>query len=263
NFDFPTQPVDYIIHAAAEASAALNHDAPLVMFDTIVEGTRRVLEYAQRSQTRRLLCVSSGAVYGRQPEDMVSMAETFEGRPDPLVSGNAYGMGKCVAEFMCATIAAQGRLVIPIARPFAFLGPFLPLDRHFAAGNFLADVLRGGPIRIQGDGTPYRSYMYPTDLVEWLFTILLRGASGRAYNVGSDEAVSIGELAAVMAEIAGGIVVTTAKQPDPSRLPSRYVPNIDRSRQELGLYVRVDLRQAVNRSLISYRNQTAKEDICR
>src|SRR5579859_7489420 len=65
--DFPHGAFSHVIHAATEASAKLNTEAPLVMFDTVVEGTRRALQFAIASSTSRFLLVSSGAVYGTQP----------------------------------------------------------------------------------------------------------------------------------------------------------------------------------------------------
>ena len=249
SFAFPDGPFDCVIHGATPASAALTAGNPLEMFDIIVSGTRHVMDFCRQAGVGRMLFVSSGAVYGPQPPTCAHITEDFPGAPDPLDPGSAYGEGKRAAEWLCAAWAEKGDLKIPVARPFAFLGPGLPLDRHFAAGNFLADAVAGRPIEGKGDGTPYRSYMYPMDLAAWLLTILVKGQSGRAYNVGSDEAVTIAALARRIEDAAGGLPVRFAQTPDPRKPASRYVPCVDRARNELGLTVRVGLTEAISRTL--------------
>src|SRR5271168_1389887 len=125
--DFPQGDFSHVIHAATEASARFNRQAPLLMFDTIVEGTRRALQFSIASSARRFLLISSGAVYGNQPPQLTHLAESFEGGPDPLDPASAYAEGKRSAEMLCA-LAASPRIAIPIARCFAFVGPYMALD---------------------------------------------------------------------------------------------------------------------------------------
>lgn len=250
SFKFPSGPFTHVLHAATEASAKLNTEQPLQMFDTIVAGTRRALEFAHASGANTFLLASSGAVYGRQPPELTHIPETFTGAPDPLTAASAYGEGKRAAEHLCILHAEKFGLQSKIARCFAFVGPCLPLDAHFAIGNFIRDGLSGGPIRIQGDGTPCRSYMYAADLAAWLWSILILGKSGRAYNVGSDEALTIGEAAQAVAQSFSPILrVEIAKTPDPSRSAERYVPSIARARTDLDLAAWTPLPEAIRRTV--------------
>ena len=262
DFRFPEGPITHVIHAATEASASLTADDPQVMFDVCVEGTRRMLALAEEKRSQRFLFTSSGAVYGRQPPELSHVPEDFCGGPDPLNVRSAYAEGKRAAEMLCAIAARSSAsggpgLHVSIARCFAFVGPHLPLDAHFAIGNFIRDCVAGGPIRIGGDGTPFRSYLYAADLAEWLSTILLRGEAGRAYNVGSEEAVSIRQLADRVADVAAAIwpdrgrpEIVIAKQPQPGQPAERYVPSCGRARSELGLKPATSLDEAIHRTLI-------------
>jgi nucleoside-diphosphate-sugar epimerase len=242
SFEFPKGEYSHIIHAATDASAKLNNENPLLMLDTIIEGTRHTLDFAVQCNAKKFLLTSSGAVYGQQPSEMTHIPEDYMGAPDPLDPRSAYGIGKRTAEHLCSLYAKQYGVYSTIARGFAFVGPYFPIDIHFAIGNFIRDAMNSGPIIIKGDGTPCRSYLYAADLAIWLWTILLRGASGRTYNVGSDESISIADLARMVASVINPQTeVSIAKKAQPGSPTERYVPSVDRAIRELELKITVSL----------------------
>lgn len=252
-YDFPEGEFSHIIHAATEASAKLNAENPLLMLDTIVEGTRHTLNFAKACNAKKFLLTSSGAVYGRQPPDMTHIPEVYMGAPDPLAPGASYGEGKRMAEHLCA-LYANSSLETKIARCFAFVGPYLPLDIHFAIGNFILDGLSRRPIVIKGDGTPHRSYLYAADLVIWLWAILLRGEACRPYNVGSEKSLSIMEVAE---RVAKGFKPTALVErrgiPNPQKAIERYVPGTSRAKNQLGLHTLVTIDNAISKTIEFYR----------
>lgn len=248
-FDFPADAFSHVVHAAVDATPPVTQAHRLRVFDTIVEGTRRALEFARRSGAGRFLLTSTGAVYGRQPAELWHVAEEYVGSPDCANACLAGAEAKRAAEMLCA-VYADGPLQPTIARCFAFVGPYLPLDAHLAAGNFIRDGLRGGPIRVAGDGTPFRSYLYASDLTAWLWTILLRGEPLRPYNVGSEAAVSIAELArAVARRFNPQPEVRIARAAATDADDDRYVPRTARVRTELGVTMTVDLEEALARTV--------------
>jgi len=252
SFVFPPGRFTYLIHAAAETSMPAMKRAPDELFSTLVAGTTRVLDFAAHAGVTKLLLTSSGAVYGPQPPALARMPEDYAGAPDPLSASSTYGEGKRVAEHLCAVHASLHNYSAKIARCFAFVGPHLRLDAHYAIGNFIRDALQGGPVSVR-DGTPVRSYLYASDLAIWLWTILFRGIASCAYNVGSDQTLTIGELAhGVGQSINRNILVQMPSPTDPGREISRYVPAIVRARDQLGLLVRVPLPEAIRKTAAWY-----------
>lgn len=250
NFTFPAGHFDYVIHAATEASAKLDQEHPEEMYSVILEGTRRILDFTATSGAGKMLFISSGAVYGTQPPELANISEDFINTPGFEGPESAYGRGKLHAERLCLEYAAMYRFYITIARCFAFAGPYLPLDTHFAIGNFINDCLAGRPIIIKGDGTPLRSYMYAADLAVWLWTILVNGLNDRAYNVGSEEAISIAELAAAVNGCFGNrSAIQIFQSPPENALPARYVPSTGRARKELNLTMNFTLNQTLAQTI--------------
>lgn len=230
DFRFPAGRFDYVIHGATSLAGAIP-DAE--MESVIMEGTRRVLNL----NFGKMLYISSGAVYGPKPPEFVR--EDYPGKPSGV-----YGCGKLAAENICL----ESGKAVTIARCFAFVGPHLPLDSHFAIGNFINDCLHRRPIVIKGDGAPRRSYLYAGDLAEWLLKILTDGAPGRAYNVGSDQPYTIREIAELVKKVCGNSHPVEIRTP-PTGMPGpAYVPDIGRARRELGLEAGVPLAEAIRRT---------------
>jgi dTDP-glucose 4,6-dehydratase len=250
DFTFPAGEFSHIMHAATSASAKLNSEDPLLMFDTIIEGTRHTLDFAAQCQARNFLLTSSGAVYGRQPANMTHVSEDYGGAPDPADPNSAYGEGKRAAELLCALYSKKYGIETKVARCFAFVGPYLPLDIHYAIGNFIRDGLNGGPIQVKGDGTPYRSYLYAADLTLWLWTILFNGKACRAYNVGSEADMTIAEIANTVAQCFDKpVAVTVDKIADPDKPAERYVPLTKRVRDEFGIHNVMDLSESIRKTI--------------
>lgn len=248
SFPIPGAAFSHVIHAATPSDKH-NPDYPLLIRETVVEGTRHTLDFAVRCGARKFLLTSTGAIYGRQPDEVAHVSEEYPGSPKDEDPDGIYGRAKLEAESLCALYAARSDMETKIVRGFSFVGPYLPLDIHYAIGNFIRDAIRGGPIRIRGDGSPYRSYMYAADLTIWLWTILFKGRSCRPYNVGSEEVLTIEKLARrVAALFPSAIEVEIAGRPSPGKPAERYVPSTQRARRELGLKQYTNLSEAVRRT---------------
>ncbi|ARG98734.1 NAD-dependent epimerase/dehydratase family protein [Legionella micdadei] len=247
NFTYPQGHFSHIIHAATDTNAKLITNEPLTVFDGIVQGTKHTLEFARYCKAKKFLLVSSGAVYGKQPSNVTHMPESYPSLSYLTDTKSTYALGKCTAEHLGYLYASQYGLDIKIARCFAFVGPYLPLDGHFAIGNFIRNGLDGEPIQIKGDGTPFRSYLYTADLAIWLWTVLFKGKTAYPYNVGSDEDYSLLEVAHRVAEAFANSIGINVMQPKPEKsCVERYVPDISRARTELQLTPHIKLMDAIN-----------------
>ncbi|MDE1162444.1 MAG: NAD-dependent epimerase/dehydratase family protein [Acidobacteriaceae bacterium] len=248
SFALPAEEFTHVLHAATDSTGAQSNAPAYALAESILEGTRNLLQQLNRTSPTRLLYISSGAVYGRSTT-LPFTPETYTGAPDPLQLASSYDEAKRMAEHLCIAYTHNSPIAPVIARCFAFVGPHLPLDQHFAIGNFIGSALRNEPIHIKGDGTPRRSWLYMADLAIWLWTLLTNGTPDRAYNVGSGEAYTIAEAAQLTADtLSPGLAIQIDGTPRLDAPLNSYVPDVDRARDELGLAVTIPLAEALLRS---------------
>lgn len=191
NFEIYNKNIDYCLHFAASVDPYLEKNNPNEMASIIVDGTKNLLKNLEKYNIKRLLFASSGSVYGKQPDNIKYIQENFECNPNSI-----YGKSKLLAE----NILLNNNINCVIARCYALVGPYLKLNIHYAIGNFILNCLQKKDIIIKGDGTPLRSYLYTSDLVLWLLTVLLSSDNKEVYNVGSMKEISMYQLAKIISE---------------------------------------------------------------
>lgn len=245
---------DYVVHAANTSDARRYADDPLAERAAIIGAAdsfvRRVITDCPDA---RIVYTSSGAVYGRQPPEVAGLDEVA-----PLADAEGlvaykrdYAESKRLAEAAIATLGSGYGINVAVARCFAFVGAYLPRNQHFAIGNFLDDGLAGRPITVNARHPVIRSYMHADDLVRWLMTIAEHASPAcPVYNVGSDEAIAVSDLARRIAARLG-VAVDMADQ---STTPvDRYVPSIARANRALGLRLELDLDRAIDETIRAIR----------
>ena len=242
------QSFSHCVHCASASPPRMNAERPDEVVEIIERGTERMLEEAECWHGARFLQISSGSVYGTQPASLALMDESHAGAADASDPSQRFGAAKRRAELRGQAAVTRGVGFVS-ARVFALVGPRLALDGPFAIGNFLGDALAGRAIRLTGDGAPVRSWMYAADMVAWCWTLLVRGKAGAAYNVGSEEALSIWDAATRVATLPmPAVTVERGRAPDPSAVPGRYVPSTRRARAEFGLECRIPFDDALRRT---------------
>lgn len=253
NYDFKLdEKFEFIIHGATAASESLNKSNPLLMMDTITIGTRNILNFAITQPIEGFLFVSSGAIYGKQPWNVSHIKESDSFTIDINNSKAAYAEGKRIAELYCSTYFEKYNLPLKIARCFAFVGPYLPLDTHFAIGNFINNFLKNEEIVIKGDGSTVRSYMYASDLMIWLWSILIKGEINQPYNVGSDEAISLKRLAEKIINISKTkVAIKILGSPVQREHIDIYCPFITKA-NTICLQIKIQLIEAIEKTIKFY-----------
>ncbi len=198
NFDFKKLPssMDFILHMAASSNPKDYQNKPESMFEDIVLGAQRILEYGGFSQAKKILVTSSGAVYGKKSRVDQPIREDLI--PD-LWGADIYSRAKYEAE----KIFIFSNIPFVIARCFAFYGETQPIGHGFAIADMQDQIKKFGKIEIKNPGT-IRSFMYMGDMVRALFLLLFKPEIEGVFNVGGEKPELILETAHKIAPLCPG-----------------------------------------------------------
>jgi dTDP-glucose 4,6-dehydratase len=248
-FQFQSE-TNFVIHAAGIPNNRVHASDPLRVIQTTIDGINYSLEAASKlDNLSRFINVSSGLVNG-VPNRLGALSETDY---FPIPSGQLYLVyvdSKRSAEAIAAIYRSQFRMPVSTIRPFTFTGPFQSLNRPWAINSFLGDAIMGRDIRIHGDGSARRSYLYGADAAWWTLAALVNGTDGAIYNVGSPEIISHIELAQLICEKINpkpGIVVNTVPYKPEKRNDELY-PNVSNTQSILGVMQTCMLEQAIDKT---------------
>lgn len=237
----------HIIHAAAD-STNVTHLSYMDRYNQIINGTLSVLEFLRHKHPNaKLLYISSGGVYGNMPTHMNAFKEDCMTSHDPINPSNVYSISKRSAENLCAIYSEAYSCNISIARCFSFSGVDLPLDVHFAIGNFVHNAISNEDILIHGDGLSVRSYLDQNDLAEWILTICKKDNFDlNVYNIGSDEKIDIKSLANLVVKVSNkNINVKILNKKDNSLKKSVYIPDITKIKNTMNLEIKTSLKESI------------------
>ncbi|MCX6651407.1 MAG: NAD(P)-dependent oxidoreductase [Methanomassiliicoccales archaeon] len=247
--------VDYIIHAASPCDPRVNNASPLRTMTDICTLMQKAVSLGQKNQLKKFIFISSGAVYGVQPPELKRIPEDYPGAPDINRMDSCYGEAKRCAELM---LLSSG-IPYTILRGFSFIGPNQDLTSSFAVPDFLTCGFRDKRITISGDGRPVRAFCYESDFAIMLLKCLVR-AKNQTLNAGNDgPEVSIKKLADMVAKAIGGVDVIIKGRDDATKLPPRYVPDVDRMRN---VFVpEVGVEQAIGKVVRHIRETTSQHSV--
>ena len=255
NFKYPKEKFDFIIHGATtSALETFKKQDPLEKCSIIVDGTRHILNFAKKCKCKKFLYLSSGAVYGYQPPNIKKISEDSDiasKTNNKDFDNSALGQSKRMAELLVTIYSQKNYFSTSIARCFSFVGPLIPLDIHYAIGNFLKNAALKKSIYIKSDGQAVRSYMYMTDLTAWIWKILFKGKNLEIYNVGSEEEIRIKDLAKLINKLTGNKKKILYRKKNEKKRKNRYIPSNFKIKKELKVIQKVKLKDAI---LKTYRN---------
>jgi UDP-glucose 4-epimerase len=193
---------DVVYHLAAAVGVRLIVERPVHTLVTNIEGTEVVLEHCNRFR-KRVLIASTSEVYGDHREERPLVEDDRRVYGPTTQRRWAYADSKAMDEFLALAHAAENGLDCVIVRLFNTVGPRQSGQYGMVVPSFVRRALAGETLEVHGDGNQTRCFCHVQDTIRALSDLMDSGLSGEIYNVGSQERISINDLARRVIEATG------------------------------------------------------------
>jgi len=242
--------VDRVYNLASPASPPAYLQRPLETLAVGSEGTRRLLELAEKSDCRFVMA-STSEIYG--DPTVHPQVESYRGNVDPIGPRSVYDEAKRFSEALTMAFNRAKGTDIGIARIFNTYGPRLAQGDGRVVSNFIVQALTGVPLTIYGDGSQTRSLCYVADLVAGLAALGDAKTAG-PINLGNPDERSVGEIAATIL----GLTSSSSElvyEALPTDDPTRRCPDISRAISELGWHPTVATEDGLRLTIEHFRGE--------
>ena len=215
-------------------------------YNILINATRAVQNIVEKGGVKRVIFTSSGVAYGNMKYDY---KEEYGSNINHLCKQSTLGFAKLVCEHQLNSVCTEKNCNLVIARCFSFIMEYMPMDIHYAVGNFIENAIKNEDIVIKSDGNDVRSYQYLEDTCIWLEKLMIMEKPPQVINIGSDEKIKIRDLALLVKEIVNNesqIKILNQSPPNDNQRRAFYVPNLELAR-EYGLVNTHGLRDAIGK----------------
>lgn len=243
---------DYIIHLASNTHPVLYATHPISTITTNVIGTKNLLDLALKSNCKRFVFASSNEIYGENRGDVELFNEDYCGYINSNTLRAGYPESKRCGETLCQAYIEEKKLDIVIARFTRTYGPTLLKDDSKALSQFLNKALNKEDIILKSEGNQYYSYTYVYDAVYGLFTVLLKGKCGEAYNISNIKSdITLKDLANLIAnEVGKKVVFDLPSETERKGFSKATKARLDSSKlQKIGYEPMYDIGKGIKRTI--------------
>ena len=250
---------DYIIHSAGLASPELYTSMPVETILSNIDGIHELLHFAKNNSVERVLYISSSEVYGKKSTEEPFVEDKYgEVNIDNIRS--SYAVAKRASEMICKAYASEYAVDTVIVRPGHIFGPSAKKDDKRISSDFVLKAAIGKKLEMKSAGLQKRSYCYSIDCAVQILTVLLKGKSGQAYNIGHDEITTIRKMAELCAK--AGNVELTVMHPTEEELKAFNPMNnsaLDNTKvKKLGYRDMFSVKDGINHTVDILKEMTAK-----